>query len=545
MFVDWGENTEKMFFDACTKEDVDIDSLDPELAEAIMGDATEPPSQELMKFKKFFREPFDLSTREQFKKSHNYMIDQFSLEIHFQLNKDPKKNQLPMIQVNMVFGGHFEGPEEKIVGSHTECFYLKVQYQQMQAVNKFLEFSQGYTKFQTGVLKEILAKEFTDDSAKEYMDKYLDWKKLSLELKDKEIISQAEAKKEELKVIEEAYSYEKVGKLREVANNGHKIDLRKQRKKSEFEKKLEDFKSSKGDGVKGWFGFGRSEEEQKKDNADIEEMEKELRAEFDEQFEAEEKKHQAEIEEYLSSKGDLDPSELKDMPDDWVKMVIQIKIPETHVLLLRKESTLQHQDALMEILILGISTHVQMGQDFKVIDFAYKKFNIHSIGENSLYPYLLETVFPGQQQRSLDALVFHMEMNPRFEKSQMKVELQTNAYWYVVANMPLIEEVQEFFGGETEEEAVDLKYYKEQVQLAALEYMNQGADYMESLNEEEGEYVHASFDVNINIYAPVVFLPEDLFVSQGKRCLVVNLGHIQMGSMLKKWEKDFDYQLCT
>jgi len=64
-------------------EDVDIDSLDPELAEAIMGDSTEPPPQELMKFKKFFREPFDLSTREQFKKNHHYMIDQFSLEIHF------------------------------------------------------------------------------------------------------------------------------------------------------------------------------------------------------------------------------------------------------------------------------------------------------------------------------------------------------------------------------------------------------------------------------------------------------------------------------
>ena len=94
--------------------------------------------------------------------------------------------------------------------------------------------------------------------------------------------------------------------------------------------------------MKGWFGFGRSEEEQKKDDSDIVEMEKELKAEFEVQFLAEEEKHQAEIAEYLDSKGDLDPSELKDMPDEWVKMVIKIKIPETHLLLLRKESTLQH-----------------------------------------------------------------------------------------------------------------------------------------------------------------------------------------------------------
>ena len=60
------------------------------------------------------------------------------------------------------------------------------------------------------------------------MDKYLVWKTLSLELKDKAIIADAVKAKEVLKDIEEAYSYEKVGKLREVANNGHKIDLRKQ-----------------------------------------------------------------------------------------------------------------------------------------------------------------------------------------------------------------------------------------------------------------------------------------------------------------------------
>ena len=92
----------------------------------------------------------------------------------------------------------------------------------------------------------------------------------------------------------------------------------------------------------------------------------------------------------------------------------------------------------------------------------------------------------------------------------MKVELTTKAYWYVVANMEIINEVQEFFGGEKPEDKVDLTYYKDMARIKAMEYMNQGADYMESLAEEEGEYVHNSFDVDINIYAPVLFIPEDM-----------------------------------
>jgi hypothetical protein len=83
------------------------------------------------------------------------------------------------------------------------------------------------------------------------------------------------------------------------------------------------------------------------------------------------------------------------------------------------------------------------------------------------------------------------------------------------------------------------------VKIKALEYMNQGADYMESLNVDDGEYVHSSFDVNINIYAPVVFVPEDLYQFREKRCMVLNLGQISMGSDLKKWDKDMDYKLLT
>ncbi len=105
-----------------------------------------------------------------------------------------------------------------------------------------------------------------------------------------------------------------------------------------------------------------------------------------------------------------------------------------------------------------------------------------------------------------------MEQNPRFEKSNLKVELTTHAYWYVFANMPVINEVTEFFNDEDPAETNSgLEYYKDQAKIKALEYMNMGSEYMENVNNtEQTDYVHQSFDVTVNLYAPVLFVPEDL-----------------------------------
>ena len=64
----------------------------------------------------------------------------------------------------------------------------------------------------------------------------------------------------------------------------------------------------------------------------------------------------------------------------------------------------------------------------------------------------------------------------------MKIKLVTKAHQYIYANMLLINELQEFFsaGGQPEDQ-IDLSYYTEQAKIKALEYMNQGADYLEEV----------------------------------------------------------------
>jgi hypothetical protein len=101
MFVNWGPNKEDLFYDYLAKDDVKVDELGPELLEMIMGDNTEAPPQEIMRFKKFLYEDVNPA----FRPNHNYMINKFGLEIHFIMNKNPKANFKPSMSMNLVFGG--------------------------------------------------------------------------------------------------------------------------------------------------------------------------------------------------------------------------------------------------------------------------------------------------------------------------------------------------------------------------------------------------------------------------------------------------------
>ena len=54
--------------------------------------------------------------------------------------------------------------------------------------------------------------------------------------------------------------------------------------------------------------------------------------------------------------------------------------------------------------------------------------------------------------------------------------------------------------------------------------------------------MHKSFDVSMDIFAPIIFIPEDLNDYIGKWCMVLNMGQISMRSDLRLWDKDIDYK---
>jgi hypothetical protein len=131
--------------------------------------------------------------------------------------------------------------------------------------------------------------------------------------------------------------------------------------------------------------------------------------------------------------------------------------------------------------------------------------------------------------------------NPRFEKGPMKVKFMTHAFTYIFANMILVKAIQDFFNtGEEPEDKIDLSYYREQATLKALEYINAGADYMETVQEEQ-TYVHKGIDLDIRLIAPIVVIPEDIKEFDNKKTLVLNMGTLDIKSNLIRYEEDVDY----
>lgn len=54
----------------------------------------------------------------------------------------------------------------------------------------------------------------------------------------------------------------------------------KKQEKEQHDKKIKEFENSKSVGIKKWFGFGKSEEQEEEDKRQLEEMKQNLEEEF-------------------------------------------------------------------------------------------------------------------------------------------------------------------------------------------------------------------------------------------------------------------------
>ena len=134
---------------------------------------------------------------DQFVNNYN-LIEKFCIEARVKLNKDPKKNLKPTIDVNLVIGGRFKDGTNELIDTEDWIGFFKLQKQQMTWILKYLDYSTDYTKFQTGVLKKFLERKFTKEESKKYMKVYEEWKNNEGENKSKAEKKKAEQLKIEL-----------------------------------------------------------------------------------------------------------------------------------------------------------------------------------------------------------------------------------------------------------------------------------------------------------------------------------------------------------
>lgn len=128
-----------------------------------------------------FEEDMDLAevVQDQLERSrrNRNLIEKFCIEARVRLNKNPKKNNKPMVDVNLVIGGKFMEGRNELVDSEEGIGFFKLQKQQMNCILKYLDYSTNYTKFQTGVQKNLLANKFTKEESQRYMTLYEEYKR--------------------------------------------------------------------------------------------------------------------------------------------------------------------------------------------------------------------------------------------------------------------------------------------------------------------------------------------------------------------------------
>lgn len=284
--------------------------------------------------------------------------------------------------------------------------------------------------------------------------------------------------------MEKLYAYETIAAIRQVSINKYNLEFRKEQERDNMRLKIKQFEDSKSQGFMSSLWGGKSEEEKLKDEQEIETFKDQLNKEFEEKFKNEEEKIGEKMENLLENEPIFDQEALRDMPDDWTQFMVNVVIPKLRVVLLDEDSSIEKEKSIMEIQMAGLRTKANLGQDWQEVDFSSGKLNIiDNVTGSDIYQFMVETVFPGNQPSDgKDSLVLHFENNPRFEDGEMKIKLYTKAHQYIFANMPLINELQEFFAsGEAPEDQIDLSYYTDRAKIKALEYMNAGADYIEEV----------------------------------------------------------------
>ena len=210
----------------------DLDDLDSALKEEYKKSSKDKKiAMGIVKYKHFIDRDF----RKKLKNS--YLLKNFCIEAHIKLNKNPKANNLPQLDLDLVFGGEFEKGSSKVAETKGQTFALQFQQQQLIAVLKFLEYSGYYTKYQAFVLKPFYENELSKEDVESYIDLYVDYRRYKNDTKNKASKEKVDKLTEHLKAVEKDYEYEKIAAVRNVAFNKHIFEKRKEEERSKIDQK--------------------------------------------------------------------------------------------------------------------------------------------------------------------------------------------------------------------------------------------------------------------------------------------------------------------
>lgn len=153
-----------------------------------------------------------------------------------------------------------------------------------------------------------------------------------------------------------------------------------------------------------------------------------------------------------------------------------------------------------------------------------------------------------------NALSARFVSNPRIAKSKdgcpLKLTLTSDSQLFLFANFECINEVKDMAIAAlavSQDSQALLRYYKGMVSEQLFKYVNEGSDYMLTVQENESQTkkVHNAIRLDLQLNAPVVFIPERYDTVQGNQVLVVDLGTVRIDSQLIEFDSSKNYKLVN
>jgi len=200
---------------------------------------------------------------------------------------------------------------------------------------------------------------------------------------------------------------------------------------------------------------------------------------------------------------------------DYVWIDMRVTIPEVHLAL-----RTQHADLIIELYFEKMVLYAKKGLDFLDSGFYLTKtYVIDHITKSELFPNLMETYIPTEQNliihkmssvagKKIDkyALYIKFESNPRFEKTPLKVTVNSDSKLYLFFNAKCINELKDMFGKAFSNELDLVNFYKEAAKSTAFQYIYKGSEYMSKVDEEveSGKVTRTAIMVDCKMNAPTL-----------------------------------------
>lgn len=410
--------------------------------------------------------------------AHKYLISPISFRTEIIMNKNIKDVSKPQFAIS----------------ASSEEIKAGIIVKQMTHFIKLAEYISQFFQFREGVANSETYKDMDQADMIRYRTSYTNWKSFSSD-NNRNSKKFAEENLLELHEMEENFALTDILKQRESAINDLGVKRQAEEKRKEIEVIKESYKPSKGSSIKGWFGYGKSEEQQDKEKTEMEAKLLIAQQELEEILGGSFNQARSEIMELVSGVETIDMTNLPELYD---RITFKLEIKRQSFHLGSVKSLLSCLD------IFNTELNLAIKPSGMIVDA-----NIKSI-----------EIIDGKSEKLLESGFLDLKYS---NVGQTSVDLNSGDFNFNVRIDSLLEIVSSFkselVGG------IDKDFYQNKANETVNYYVDLGKKYVdETIVNTKAKQI---MKLNINLSAPKIRIPLDL-VEMANGFIILDFGRLHL-----------------